>query len=239
MSVYFQNFPIIQYDVYGDGTKIDLIDISRAIRLKKSLKDDVILYTYYNIQDGERPDHVSQKLYGSQNYYWTFFMVNENLTNVFDDWPLSRAELENKIIKKYSGYVAKTNEDISNKFIKNETLIGLISGAKATIIEKDTNIGLVKITNINGTFTPGEILRGMTSNDIFTLDVVIPFALAPHHYEDSDGNIVQRALNTALITNTDYEINENEKKSKLKVIRREYINTLTEEFFKQINPEEE
>ena len=240
MSIFFQNFPTIQYDIYGNGKLYDVVDISRAVRLKKNIKDDILLYTYYNIQDGERPDHVSQRLYGSQNFYWTFFMINDTLTNVYEDWPLSRAELDNKIAMKYSGYVIKTTSNISNILSKGETLVGLVSGSTAVVTEKDPNLGLVRITNLNGMFLDNEIVRGLDSNDIFTVGTVVQFALAPHHYENTSGDTVQRTSPGAIpITNTDYEISRNEEKAKIKVIRKEYINAMSEEFFKQINPEEE
>lgn len=237
MSLFFQQFPTMQYDVFGTGKTIETVDIFRAVRLKKNIKDDVLLYTYYNIQDGERPDHVSMNLYGTTDYYWTFFMINENLVNVFTDWPLSRAELENKIGRKYAGYVMSSDTDISNKFVKGETLQGLVSGATTTIFEKDTNLGLAKIDGITGQFKSGELVRGLTSNDTMILSEVIPFSEAVHHYEDADGNVAMRSLNVTPISNSQYEHNDNESKTRIRVIRREYIARLSEEFFKQINPE--
>lgn len=237
MSQFFQGFPTIQYDVFGTGKPIEVVDIFRAVRLKKNIRDDVLLYTYYNIQDGERPDHVSMKLYGSIDYYWTFFMVNENLVNIFTDWPLSRAELDNKIKVKYSGYVMSTDDDVANKFTQGETLQGLISGATASIIEKDTNLGLIKLDNIVGTFKDGEIVRGKTSNDTMTSSTVIPFVDAVHHFEDANGDITMKSVSAIPVTNSEYERDQNEKMSKIRVIRREYIARVSEEFYKQINPE--
>ena len=67
------------------------------MRIKHNLRDSVLMYKSYHLQDGERPDHVSLKLYGTTDYYWTLFMVNEDIVNTFADWPCSRAEIENKI----------------------------------------------------------------------------------------------------------------------------------------------
>ena len=237
MSLYFQEFPVIQYDVFGTGKPIDVVDIFRAVRIKKSIRDNVLLYTYYTIQDGERPDHVSLKLYGTIDYYWTFFMVNDNLVNLVKDWPLSTFELDNKIGAKYKGYVLSTDSDIANAFSQGETLQGLISGATAKILEKDINLGLVKIDSITGQFQDGELVRGLTSNDTFTINGVIAFAEAVHHFEDENGNTVMKSVNAIPVLNSQYEILENEKKTKIRVIRREYISRMAEEFFKQINPE--
>lgn len=239
MSTYFERFPIIQYDIHGNNRPIDVVDISRTVRLKPSIKDNIILYTYYQVQDGERPDHVSMKLYGTQAHYWTFFMINDNLINIFDDWPLSREELDNKVLAKYPGNVLKTFDDISMLYTKGEEIVGLQSGSTATITQKDPSLGLIRIIKQNGNFKAGEIVRGTTSNAICTISDQIEFKYATHHYETADGTIVPRSTpGSSEITNTEYEHQENEKKSKIKVIKRQYINQVSDEFFKLINPEE-
>jgi len=237
MSLFFQGFPTINYDVYGNGRPIEVVDIFRAVRLRKAVRDEVLLYTQYTIQDGERPDHVSMNLYGSTDYYWTFFMINENLVNAFTDWPITQDELEHKIALKYQGYVMSTDTDVSNKFSKGEVLQGLVSGATTTILEKDTNLGLVKIGNTTGTFTNGELIRGTTTNDTMVLSYITSFADAVHHFEDTDGNEIMRSINAIPITNSEYEIIENEKRTQIRVIRPEYISRIAEEFYQQINPE--
>lgn len=237
MSSYFQNFPTIQYDVFANGRPIEVIDLFRAVRLRKRIRDNVLLYSYYTIQDGERPDHVSLKLYGSTDYYWTFFMVNDELVNLIEDWPLSLPELENKIKLKYAGKVMSTDDNISTKFKKGEILQGLVSGATATILEKDTNLGLIKISNITGQFSDAEIVRGKTSNDTFLLSTVLEFKDAPHHFEDGDGAVTQKSMYATAISNAEYEHRLNETKTNIRVIRPEYIQRVVEEFFTQINPE--
>lgn len=238
MSFYFQNFPTIQYDALGTGKPIEIVDIFRAVRLRKDIRDNILLYTFYEIEDGERPDTVSMNVYGTPDYYWTLFMVNENLVNIYNDWPLSRQELEDKIKKKYAGDVILTNSNIAASFVQGETLQGLASGASAKIIEKDVNLGLIKVENVTGAFQRGELVKGNTSSDTFILEAVTTFDKAPHHYVDSNGNYVQKnTVGAQEVTNDEYEIELNEQKSRIKVIRPEYISRVADEFFAQINPE--
>ena len=237
MSNYFQNFPTLQYNIYGTGKTIELVDIFRSVRLKKSTRDNVLLYTYYTVKNGERPDHLSMELYGTPDYYWTFFMVNENIVNLTVDWPLTYDELNNKINRMYSGYIMNTDTDISKSFTVGETLQGLISGATTTILEKDANLGQIKIGNITGEFRDGEIVIGLTSLSTCQLINVIPFRDATHHYEDANGYITDKQQAVGIVTNAEYEIAQNELKTNIRIIRPEYIQRVAEEFFKQINPE--
>lgn len=81
----------------------------------RSLLDTIVEYTYYTIQDGARPDIISQELYGRVDYYWTFFAINEQLKgNLYYDWPLSYQKFENMITTEYDYCSAITFKPIHN-----------------------------------------------------------------------------------------------------------------------------
>ena len=266
MSKYFQNFPTVPYDLYFNGQTYDVTDIFRIVKVKPQFKDDVTFYTYYDIQDGERPDVVSTRLYGSPNYYWTFFMVNDHLVNSYKDWPLSTTALQELIEHKYPGIVLTTDEDISRKFSKNTLFEGLISGARARLVEKDPTLGLIKISPISGNFRPNEIARDIVSNEFVVIKNQINFKDAVHHYTSSrDSFDYEVGLNESIafrnavnhyknaagvyvnkndpnaipVTNEEYEFFLNDAKSKIKVIRPTYIQTIADQFLDQIKSTEE
>ena len=242
MSYFFQGFPTMQYDVFANGRPVETTDLFRSVRLKNNLRDDILLYERYRIQDGERPDHVSLKLYGTTDYYWTFFMINPDIVNSFADWPCSRIEMENKIRIKYQGNVLLTEEDISNKFIRGETLKGAISLATASIIQKDTDRGVIRLSTTDqvGTFVDGELIRGLTSNDQIAIDRQIPYSVNPNHFEDSTRFWVRKDYPGAVgIPNDQHEREWNEFKTDIKVIRPEYITQVVDEFYKIINPDQQ
>lgn len=240
MSKYFQNFPMTQYDLYFDGQKSEVVDIFRIVKVKNQFKDDVTFYTYYDIQDGERPDVVSTRLYGSSNYYWTFFMVNDNLVNTYADWPLSTTGLQELIEHKYVGVVLNTDEDISTKFSVNTVFEGLISGARGRLIEKDPTLGIIKIELISGNFTTNEVVRDLISNEFIVIKGQAAFKDAVHHYENVDGKYVNKGtLGATPITNEEYEYFKNDAKSKIKIIRPTYIQTIADQFLDQIKSSEE
>ena len=68
---YFKLFPTVGYDVNRTGTQQDVVDIYRQVRPIGDRLDQLYSYTTYTVQDGERPDIVSQILYGTPKYYWT------------------------------------------------------------------------------------------------------------------------------------------------------------------------
>lgn len=241
MSYFFQGFPTMEYDIFVNNKPVEVTDIFRAVRIRQNLRDNVLMYKSYHIQDGERPDHVSIKLYGTGDYYWTLFMVNEDIVNTFADWPCSRSELEKKIDDKYAGDVLTTDDSIGALFSKGEIIEGSVSGAHAYIREKEPNLGIIKFDSINNKpFKNNELIVGLTSGHTATINAQIAYKDAPQHYEDSYGNWVRRDYPGAYpVTNAEHERIWNEYKTDIRVIRPEYISFVADEFYKQINPDEQ
>lgn len=106
---YFTKFPKISYDSFVDGSVHLMTDITRNVAAKIFQADDAAGYTYYNINDGDKPDHVSNLIYGTPAYYWTFFVLNDTLrSGINSGWPLSSQEFENMMEKEYDKYSALT-----------------------------------------------------------------------------------------------------------------------------------
>lgn len=102
-TIFLDNFGKIIYDFSGNGISAEMTNITKSI----SVRDigDSLFYTKYVIQDGERADQISQKLYGSPQYYWTFFLLNETLNDGLNGWPLSYREFDLMIENEYSPYM--------------------------------------------------------------------------------------------------------------------------------------
>ena len=103
---FFSKYPKVNYDLFSDGSIFELTDISRSIILNSTqIGDDNTPYTYYTINDGDRPDVVSHKLYGDSSYYWTFFILNDFLRDGYtSSWPISYHNFIKMIEREYSKF---------------------------------------------------------------------------------------------------------------------------------------
>ena len=72
---FFKNFPEVQYQL--DGKVIYIKDFFRKSKVDQEAVKSLINYTYYELQEGERPDIAADKLYGNSDLHWTFFLVND------------------------------------------------------------------------------------------------------------------------------------------------------------------
>ena len=256
---FFRNFPKADYDFLGNGVQTRIIDLFRFVKPNEKFTDELSFYSYYEIQEGDRPDVVSQKLYGTPEYYWTFFIVNEHLRTGLSSWPLSSDEFEKYIAEEYPGVVVtcrpkyvydgdglltSIENSLADRFTVGERVVGFLSGASATLSAKDATTQQMVLTNISGVFQENEIIRGDTSQDFVTSYEVFERQLAPHHWEDAAGRIVHNALYISggtppiqldLITYREYEQDLNDQRSKIRVVRESKIFEFADAYQELIN----
>lgn len=216
---FFRQFPKVQYDFNRTGVKQNMVDIFRSIRPLQNFVDNFTGYRFYEVKNGERPDIVSQRLYGTSQYYWTFFVINEFLHDGMRAWPLSSEDLFAYIQKEYEGFVIETKPEliktgdglitdyknsIAGRFTLGEQIRGATSLAVGTLTKKNIDMNQLIIQNVTGTFVGNpdaipnvtELVVGQTSGDSVSTYQVWKFADAPYYYydeNDGDKKIVSSA----------------------------------------------
>ena len=88
-----------------DETKNQILvtDIFRRMRIKNNVMNASFFYDVYRVQDGERPEHIADRVYGSSEYHWVILMMND-IVDPFHDWPLGVRQEERFMEAKYPGY---------------------------------------------------------------------------------------------------------------------------------------
>lgn len=105
---FFSMFPFRSFDLQDNGVTRVITDIFRNVDVDDKLIDQVSAYKSYYINDGERPDIVSNNLYASPDYYWTFFITNDFLKEGLNNWPLNNLEFNKFIEAEYGKYSVMT-----------------------------------------------------------------------------------------------------------------------------------
>lgn len=161
---FFSQFPKTTYDFNRTGTVQQMVNIFRSVRLQSSLLNDATLYRQYTIENGLRPDVISEKLYGTPDYYWTFFIINDFLHDGLQAWPMSENAMREHLQRNYSGValqftpttltneslagVAVTKNSIAGKLELGAFMYGLTSGAIGRIIRKDLDLNIVVLDDV-------------------------------------------------------------------------------------------
>ena len=118
---YFETFPKLFYDIDGSGDYKVVTDILKRFKARKSITDQVVFFDRYEVKDGERPEMVSHRFYGSVDYHWVILSIN-NISDSFYGWPLSNQDFEKYITEKYTNPDAIHHYEIAQSSGKTTSL---------------------------------------------------------------------------------------------------------------------
>ncbi len=221
---YFKLFPKVDYDINRTGTVQKIVDIYRSVRPLQEFVDSPSLYMKYEIKNGERPDITSQRLYGTPEYYWTFFVVNEFLHDGYKVWPMSQELLLEYLNTEYNGFAItcdpnvtptsdggfQTENSIAGKFQLGETLTGGASGCSGTLVRKNIDLNQLIVQNVTlgsgnaafiGDGNQKETIAGGSTGQEVQSHIVYKYVDAPHHYYINETDVVTGATEKRIYTN--------------------------------------
>ena len=98
--MYFRKFPQVDYDVNGDGVTQKMVDITRRVRVLDSTLLNYVNFDFYDVTNGERPEHIAAKYYGDSNLYWIILLAND-IKDLYTDWPMPVNQFEVFVASKY------------------------------------------------------------------------------------------------------------------------------------------
>ena len=98
---YFTRFPTIMYDPAGDGSAKVITNIMSRVRLRASMKKEIIMLDKYKVKENETPEIVADKHHGSVYYHWVVMLIN-NISDVNHDWVKSTRQLQKYLQSKYT-----------------------------------------------------------------------------------------------------------------------------------------
>ena len=98
---YFNYFSPILYDPKGDGNAKLVTDILSRIRIRVSMKKEIVMLDRYNVKENETPEIVADKHHGSSYYHWVVMILN-NVSDVYHDWPKSTRQIQKYLQTKYT-----------------------------------------------------------------------------------------------------------------------------------------
>ena len=239
--MYFANFPKMVYD-FDLSTGVDyriVTDITRNVRFRKQILENISLYDYYDIQEGETPEIISEKIYGTPYYHWVIMLTNQRYDYV-NDFPLSQIELDALVEYKYGlskishihhysydGFIKEgvnqlvlrdsardgggIGEILPGKILIGETN-GYIARVDEVLVHPDNITVTVLVSIRNGKFIPNETLSVLYE----TTYVEVQSCTIPENYTTT--------------SNYDYEFKLNESKRRIKIVSPELIDQLIREF---------
>lgn len=204
---YFKYFPKINYKFSStDFFTKEIINLTAVPKIIDSLSDKEGVYIDYTIKDGERPEFLANKFYGSPTYHWIILLSNQIL-NPYFDWPLDTYTLDKYIESYYPGtaifFPASGTETRFTKKDTNSKLLFTDSYfSEGSEITQENRTGevyswdptlrkLIVINSDDSNYDTENLLYGTNSVDNFEIipsKVVLYNSESVHHFVDDFGN---------------------------------------------------
>ena len=243
---FFKNFEFVQYSFGNREDPVLFNNLTQYVDIIDKIKQEVSFLNRYTIVGGDRPDSLSQKLYGTTDHYWTFYLMNDDLR--YSGWPVDTNGLLEAAISKYPNRTIVTADNLGALFPVGQVVEGTTSGTTGTIIKRNLDLGQLFIKITSGTkFTVGEQLQFTnTDGDIISLLVASEGEQynAVHHYKNTDGKQVDidpypesGIVNTSgliPVTYRDRLENRNDELKTIIVIRPDSIDKVVADFNKAL-----
>lgn len=151
---YFQLLPKVT-GIDATGNKVILTNLMVRANMIQSVLNNPMLYYTYNVKDGETPEIVSSRYYGSPDDFWVIMFSNQLMDPQWD-WPLSEKNLILHIIEKY-GSVANAQSEILyyEKIIKKTDKFNTLNETEIIVIDQYEYANTQEVTTTSS-FSDGD-----------------------------------------------------------------------------------
>ena len=244
MSKYLQYFPRIYYD--SERKKLSnyqiVTDITFRLGIVKEILTNISSYYFYTIKDGETPEIIAENIYGDPEAHWLILYANE----IYDpqyDWPLSPKAFRNYLVNKYRAqanvalnipYNTITDNQIL-AWTQNTTSANSVHHYEKQIIRYNRTDDVTLSINlvVNGTNVTSNTAVTAPYDFYTTANTYDPRALefaGSFETINLNGKTIEETIKGVAVTYYDYELEENEKKRRIHIIKKEYYPQIMEEF---------
>jgi hypothetical protein len=208
---FFSRYPKTVYKS-DELSSLDLVtNLTVNFSFLGDLLDNSAVYYEYTVAEGDTPEIVAYKVYGYADYHWIIMKIN-GIVDIKTQWPLEYKTLNDTIDIFYS----------SSQYANNSNTGAGLSWAKSNIksyykIETRTVVDSLIVETIK------------ISVDQNTYNTIV-VSSEPTIYTANNGEMLSVSINKDTETYYDYEINANENKRQIKILKSEFVAPLIDEF---------
>jgi hypothetical protein len=214
MAKYFNYFSKTFYTSDDNSPGLDTVtNIISRFAFENSLKENSAAFYPYNIQESDTPEIIARKFYDNSERHWIVLLFN-NIVDPQWDWPLKEKTLIDYIDSKYSANGAA-----------NTTVQTGIAWAMSTN-NVQSYFKIITRTSFDGTETIEKL-----SVDANTYANV---SASSTNYTLQDGTSITQTVTKETQSYYQYEVDLNEAKRTIKLIKPEFVPAIEKEFKKVI-----
>ena len=185
--MYFSKFPVVKYPIFN-GEKLQAVfacNILRRVALSETLRDGDGIFIEYSVKDGEKPEHIAERIYGNPNLHWIVLLTN-TIIDPYHGWYKSNGVMETLIQKKHQGYSVFFT-DRNGGFLFDDSIGegNTLSQQSSSSFVSRYEPTLCKLVVDSSVFAGGdatiEVIGGITLG--VKIQRILPSHLAVNHFE--------------------------------------------------------
>jgi len=210
MAKFFSYFPKTFYIANNTTNGVDVVtNITTRFTFEEALKNNSTAFYPYQIQDSDTPEIIADKYYGDSEKHWVVLLFNDIVDPQFD-WPLKSETLIEYVDKKYTANGAA-----------NTTVQSGLNWALSTN-NPQAYFKVVTTTGNDGTITTRkyQIDANTYANTTGTTNT----------YTTANSETVIIKISKETRSYYEYEVEENEKKREIRLLKSDFINEVDKEF---------
>jgi hypothetical protein len=212
MARYFNFFPTTIYSADDISSGLDSVtNIIARFSFEQKLKENTTAFYKYDIQDSDTPEIIASKFYNSPERHWIVLLFNDIIDPQYD-WPLDNRTLNKFIDSKYS---------ISEFADTANTSVSGLSWAK-DISNVKSFYKTITTTNSDGSEDTQKF--EVDANTHANVGTTTTF------FTLQNGSTIKQTISTETETYYDFEIEENEKKRSINLLKSELVPAAEKEF---------
>lgn len=226
---YFDKIPKIKYDINRSlvNPRYETVtNIFFRIRYIQEVLNNLSSYFTAELEDGETPEIIAEKVYGDAGAHWMITIANQIIDPQWE-WPLDYDEFNKYLIGKYGSiensqttihhYEMIVTSTLSPDNIVNERKY-IVNGEKLT--DNNMTVPYNYFTPAMGEDTPGEF--GLQPGSLALTQSVTNYNI--------NGKTIKEVVRGQEVSNYDYESGLNEQRRLIKIVKKEYYQQILKEF---------
>ena len=209
MAKYFNYFPKTFYTSNNKSTGVDAVtNIISRFGFEQQLKDNSTVFYEYNIQESDTPEIIAHKYYGNPEYHWIVLLFNDIIDPQYD-WPLQYSQLISFVNSKYTANGA-ANTTVQSGLAWAQSSNNIKEYYKVVTRTSSTDSLVQKIRLDANTYA-----NVAESSTTYTLD---------------DSSTVTETITKETKTYYQYEVDVNEEKRTIKLLKKDFVPAVEKEF---------
>jgi hypothetical protein len=205
MAKYFNYFPKTPYYKSKDSTSLDVVtNITTRFNFDNRFRQNAATYYKYKIREGETPEILASKIYGSPEKHWVILSLNNIVDPIFE-WPLPNRSFGKFIESKYKASASANQTGL-------EWATANVYGYYKVVTRSNPNTGVINVNRIKLDANTYNSTTQTTTN--YTLE---------------DGTSLIVAITKESKTYYEYEQEINENKRLISILKPEFVTELESE----------